>query len=71
MKRSTIDIWVGLFVAAGDAGRVVTSADGLTWTCSDLVSDGTHPSTTGRTKVANALLAFFQTDSTAREWFLR
>jgi hypothetical protein len=45
-------------------------ADGLTWSCSDLQSDGTHPSTTGRQKVANALLDFVRTDPTAREWYL-
>ena len=44
--------------------------DGLTWSCSDLVDDGTHPSATGRQKVADMLLAFFKSDSTAREWFL-
>lgn len=45
-------------------------ADGFTWSCSDLQSDGTHPSTNGRQKVANALLAFVRTDPTAREWYL-
>ncbi|HEY3044036.1 MAG TPA: hypothetical protein VGJ39_08420 [Vicinamibacterales bacterium] len=45
-------------------------ADGLTWACSDLVDDGTHPSTTGRQKVAGMLLTFFKSDATAREWFL-
>jgi hypothetical protein len=45
-------------------------SDGLTWACSDLSSDGTHPSPAGRQKVANALLAFVRTDPTAREWYL-
>ncbi len=46
-------------------------SDGLTWSCSDLSSaDGTHPSSTGQTKVANLLLTFFSTDSTARLWYL-
>jgi hypothetical protein len=45
--------------------------DGLTWACSDLSSsDGTHPSTSGQRKVADMLLAFFQTDSTARAWYI-
>ncbi len=45
--------------------------DGLTWACSDLSSsDGTHPSTSGQRKVADLLLTFFQTDSTARAWYL-
>ena len=45
-------------------------SDGLTWACGDLNDDGTHPSATGRRKVADMLLAFFKSDSTAREWFL-
>ncbi len=44
-------------------------SDGLTWACSDLQSDGTHPSATGRQKVAQMLLDFVRTDPTAREWY--
>ena len=44
--------------------------DGLTWACSELQSDGTHPSTTGQAKVARMLLDFFHSDSTARPWYL-
>src|SRR5207253_10583822 len=36
-----------------------------------LQSDFTHPSTTGRNKVAHELLAFFKTHPTATPWFLR
>jgi hypothetical protein len=32
--------------------------------------DGTHPSQSGREKVAKQLMNFFSTDSTARIWFL-
>jgi hypothetical protein len=47
-------------------------SDGLTWACADFVtSDGTHPSTSGRNKVANLLLAFFDSDSTAHPWYVR
>jgi lysophospholipase L1-like esterase len=45
-------------------------ADGLTWSCSDFQSDGTHPSADGRQKVARQLLDFVATDPTAREWYL-
>ncbi len=46
-------------------------SDGLTWICpDDFQNDGTHPSPTGRQKVANLLLNFFQTDSTSCPWFL-
>lgn len=44
--------------------------DGLTWTCSDLGPDGTHPSDDGRLKVARMLLDFFHSDSTSRPWYL-
>jgi hypothetical protein len=45
-------------------------SDGLTWACSDFAADGTHPSTSGRRKVADLLLGFVRTDPTAREWYL-
>ena len=46
-------------------------SDGLTWLCSDFQTDGTHPSTSGRQKVATMLLNFFKTNESARPWFLR
>lgn len=45
-------------------------ADGLVWRCEDFVDDGTHPSPSGRHKVASLLLAFFKSDATARGWFM-
>jgi hypothetical protein len=46
--------------------------DGLTWVCpGDYISDGTHPSTAGRQKIANMLLQLFTTDATATPWFLK
>jgi hypothetical protein len=45
--------------------------DGLSWACSDFADDGTHPSTSGRQKVAQQLLDFLRTDVTAREWYVR
>jgi hypothetical protein len=44
--------------------------DGLTWRCEDFAEDGTHPSGSGRQKVARQLLEFLKTDETARGWFL-
>jgi hypothetical protein len=43
--------------------------DGLKWTCADVAADGTHPSASGRAKVAGLLLRFFEHDPTARSWF--
>jgi hypothetical protein len=43
--------------------------DGLAWRCDDFRPDGTHPSASGRRKVADLLLRFFAGDSTARGWF--
>jgi len=52
------------------ADGLTPRSDGLTWACSELQDDGTHPSPTGRRKVADMLLAFLRTDVTAREWYL-
>jgi len=45
--------------------------DGLVWKREDLAGDGTHPSNSGRQKVAGLLLDFFKTDPTSRPWFVR
>jgi hypothetical protein len=46
-------------------------SDGLSWSCGDFQADGTHPSASGRQKVAERLLQFLQSDATAREWYVR
>jgi len=46
-------------------------SDGWTWACGDLENDFTHPNTNGVSKVADQLLAFFQTDALCQTWFLR
>ena len=46
-------------------------SDGLTWACADFSStDGTHPSASGRNKVADSLLAFIHRDATTQPWYL-
>ena len=45
-------------------------SDGLTWLPADMVGDCTHPTDSGRQKVAEMLLQFFKTDTTAMPWFL-
>lgn len=60
--------WGPYYWSNGMLGR----SDGLTWACQDLSSDGTHPSpTSGKIKVANQLLNFFQSDTTTSPWFLK
>jgi hypothetical protein len=53
------------------ANGLTPRSDGLTWVANDFQSDGTHPSTTGRQKVAQLLLQFFSTDETTKPWFLK
>ena len=47
------------------------NGDGLTWAVTDFLADGTHPSATGRLKVAHMLLDFLKSDPTARPWFVK
>jgi len=44
--------------------------DKLVWLRADVAADGTHPSESGRAKVADLLLKFFQTDPLASPWYL-
>jgi lysophospholipase L1-like esterase len=53
------------------ADGLTPRSDGLIWECADFQSDGTHPSASGRQKVANMLLDFFKTNEMAVGWFLR
>jgi len=52
-------------------GVKARKSDGLVWKHSDLGPDGTHPSTSGRKKVAEMLLKFFKTDPDAKGWFVK
>jgi hypothetical protein len=46
--------------------------DGLTWSKDDVVDrDRTHPSDSGRERVAAMLLGFLKTDPTSKVWFLK
>ncbi len=47
------------------------ATDGLVWKREDLAGDGTHPSPSGRRKVAQLLLEFFKNDELAKGWFAR
>jgi hypothetical protein len=52
------------------ANGATARADGLSWQKADLAPDGTHPSGSGREKVAQLLLQFLRTDPTAKLWFV-
>lgn len=52
-------------------GTTARKGDGFVWTREDLAGDGTHPSDSGRRKVANLLLTFFKTDPYAKTWFVK
>ena len=66
--KSPLLLWGPYLWADGIKPR---PTDGLVWTRDDLGPDGTHPSTTGRRKVANMLLTFFKTDANAKQWFVK
>lgn len=51
-------------------GGIPGRSDGLEWRCTDFISDGIHPSTTGKQKVTQALNQHFRSDVTATPWFL-
>jgi len=68
VERRLGRVWVGwgpyLWTDGMDGRR-----DGLTWTCDDVLEDGTHPSPEGSRKVARLLMDFFTADPTAQGWF--
>ncbi len=52
------------------ADGLTARSDGLTWACGEFnTTDGTHPSTSGRSKVADSLLAFVRIDETTVPWY--
>jgi hypothetical protein len=65
---SPLLLWGPYLWADGVKGR---KSDELVWKREDLASDGTHPSTSGREKVARMLLDFLKSDPTAKPWFLK
>ena len=50
-------------------GVTPRKSDQLVWKREDLGPDGTHPSQSGRNKVAGLLLKFFKEDPLAKSWF--
>ena len=61
-------LWGPYFWADGTLPR---KSDGLVWERKDVAGDGTHPSDSGRQKVAGMLLKFFKEDALASTWFVK
>jgi len=66
--QSPVLLWGPYLWANGVRGRQL---DDLVWQRSDFGRDGTHPSASGRKKVAEQLLHFLKTDRTAKTWFVK
>lgn len=63
-------LWADGLGADGAEGGVAGRSDGLEWLCSEFAQDGTHPSTSGRQKVARMLHSWLKNDATSRLWYL-
>lgn len=66
--KAPLILWGPYLWADGVTPR---GTDQMVWLRSDLAGDGTHPSPSGRQKVAGMLLKFFQNDPLARSWYRR
>lgn len=64
--KSPLLLWGPYLWADGTQPR---AADGLTYSRDDLARDGTHPSESGRDKVARVMLDFFKTNPLTKPWF--
>lgn len=68
LSKSPLLLWGPYLWADGEKGR---KFDDLKYTKEDFGSDGTHPSNSGREKVAKQLLEFFATNPLAKGWFAK
>lgn len=66
-KDAPVVLWGPYLWAQGEKPR---KSDGLTYLPEDLSGDGTHPSNSGRQKVAKLLLDFFTKDELTKTWFV-
>jgi len=73
VKEIVADQHPGLWLSWGPylwANGVEPRSDGLVWLREDFLTDGTHPSSMGTSKVSELMLNFFSTDVVASQWFL-
>ena len=68
LTKAPLLLWGPYLWADGREGRKL---DGLKWLPEDFGRDGTHPSDSGRNKVAKLLLDFVTTDPLAKSWFVK
>ena len=68
LSKSPLLLWGPYLWADGEKGR---KFDDLKYTKEDFGGDGTHPSNSGREKVAKQLLEFFATSLLAKGWFAK
>jgi hypothetical protein len=66
--RAPLLLWGPYLWADGKNPR---QADGFFYVREDFAADGTHPSDSGRRKVAGLLLDFFKADANTRVWFVK
>jgi hypothetical protein len=66
--KAPVLLWGPYLWADGEKGR---KAGDLIYERADYRDDGTHPSESGRRKIAGQLLNFFTNDPTARSWFVK
>jgi hypothetical protein len=66
--KTPLLLWGPYLWADGTRPR---KSDQLSYLREDLANDGTHPSQSGRDKVAQQLLSFLKTDPLAKPWFTR
>lgn len=66
--KSPLLLWGPYLWAEGEKGRKI---DDLKYSKDDFGGDGTHPSNSGREKVAKQLLEFFATSPLAEGWFAK
>jgi hypothetical protein len=68
LNPNTVAPWAG-WASYLWANGTTPRSDGLIWERKDFEKDGEHPTTSGRTKVANMLMTFFLNSQFTRCWF--